>query len=708
MKHRGIWSTAAMLALCFGVAVPPASAVAGPPPVTVSGSIQKLELSGTSPEATSPPESTQPAEPTAPAPSLTAPATGSATVPASNVAPDPSGPTSPTTTTEAPSGTSQPAVPEAAGATPGPEAIETEWQRLGGAAGALGNAVSAAECGLSQDGCRRQFQNGKIHWTATAGAFATAGDVGVVWAAHQEEAGRLGYPVGSLSCLPTPSICQQGFQRGSIVSTVGVGTFAVYSPYSTVWSAYGAAAGRLGVPIAAEKCDVGGGGCSQRFQRGSIVWAAGHGTVALYDPYYGVWAANGLGTGRLGYPVSNERCTASGTGCVQQFQRGYVAWVPGIGTSLVTGIYATVWANHGTESGRLGLPVAPEVCGLVNSGCFQKFSGGSVYWNAGNGAFAVFGGYAQMWSQYGREKGRLGYPVSNEQCGLAGSGCVQAFQGGYVYWAAGIGFHSVYGVYAQMWGSKRAQNGALGYPVTEESCQVSTCIQRFEGGAIQWTAGQGTALRYSEWGYCRALNVGATKYPGGGAARVSFAVSQGYGTTPVTFTNCVKRDGKYVHDWTTSGYAGESGFARPGVATGPTTGKYSPTGSYSITLAFGLSNPGTSLPYQTLNPYSRWGGRLNANYNKYFESSADIFPDENMWYFATRPSGDYRQGAVINYNRPPDSNIVMDAGFAIFLHANPVPTWGCISLSEANVVRYLQSANYGDRLIMGVSNDVFE
>jgi L,D-peptidoglycan transpeptidase YkuD (ErfK/YbiS/YcfS/YnhG family) len=430
--------------------------------------------------------------------------------------------------------------------------------------------------------------------------------------------------------------------------------------------------------------------------------------VALYDPYYSAWAANGMGAGMLGYPVTNERCTQSGSGCFQQFQRGYAAWVPGVGTTLLVGIYSSVWVNSGGESGRLGLPIAAEACGLVSSGCFQRFSGGNIYWNAGNGAFAVYGGYAQTWGQYGRETGRLGYPVSNERCGLSGPGCVQSFQGGYVYWASGIGFHSVYGVYGQMWGSKRAQNGALGYPVSEEYCQVSTCVQRFEGGSIQWTAGQGTSLRYSEWGYCRALNVGATKYSGGGATRVSFAVSQGYGTTPVTFTNCVKRDGKYVHEWTVAGYAGESGFARPGVATGPTTGKYSPTGSFSITLAFGLSNPGTSLPYQTLNPYSRWGGRLNANYNKYFESSADVFPDENMWYYATRPSGDYRQGAVINYNRPPDSNIVMDAGFAIFLHANPVPTWGCISLSESNVIKYLQTAGSGDRLIMGVSNDVFE
>jgi len=706
MKRRVIWSTAATFALAFALAVPPAASGAGPASFGANNWSQKADPTE-SPSESASPSTLQPAESTAPADSSSAPATVTAT-------PSPSSPSPDGTEAPAPSATTAQESPAASGSAlaeasaPGPDGIEAEWQRLGGAGGALGNALSAAECGLSQDGCRRLFQNGKIHWTASTGAFATSGNIGTVWASHKEEAGRLGYPVASVSCNQNSSTCQQSFQGGFIASATNVGTFAVYAPYSSVWTAYGAAAGRLGLPTAAEKCDAGGGGCTQRFQGGSIVWAAGYGTVALYDPYYSMWAATGMGAGKLGYPISNERCTASGTGCVQQFQRGYVTWTPGVGTTLVTGIYASVWASYGSESGRLGLPAAPEVCGLVNRGCFQKFSGGSIYWSAGNGAYAVYSGYAQMWNQYGKEAGRLGYPLSNEQCGLSGSGCVQVFQGGYVYWAQGIGFHAVYGVYAQMWGSKRAQDGALGYPVTEESCQSSTCVQRFEGGHIQWTAGLGTSLRYSEWGYCRALNVGATKYSGGGAARVSFAVSQAYGTTPVTFTNCVKRDGRYVHEWTAGGYAGESGFARPGVATGPTTGKYSPTGSYSITLAFGLSNPGTSLPYQTLNAYSRWGGRLNSNYNKYFESSADIFPDENMWYYATRPSGDYRQGAVINYNRPPDSNIVMDAGFAIFLHANPVPTWGCISLSEANVIRYLQSAGYGDRLIMGVSNDVFE
>ena len=49
----------------------------------------------------------------------------------------------------------------------------------------------------------------------------------------------------------------------------------------------------------------------------------------------------------------------------------------------------------------------------------------------------------------------------------------------------------------------------------------------------------------------------------------------------------------------------------------------------------------------------------------------------------------YRQGVVINYNRP---NIVQDAGFAIFLHMNKVPTAGCISLDDWAVVDYIRKS----------------
>ncbi|WP_091559689.1 hypothetical protein [Arthrobacter sp. ok362] len=39
----------------------------------------------------------------------------------------------------------------------------------------------------------------------------------------------------------------------------------------------------------------------------------------------------------------------------------------------------------------------------------------------------------------GYEKGKLGYPTSNETCGLANGGCVQNFQGGTISYTAALG-----------------------------------------------------------------------------------------------------------------------------------------------------------------------------------------------------------------------------------------------------------------------------
>jgi L,D-peptidoglycan transpeptidase YkuD (ErfK/YbiS/YcfS/YnhG family) len=248
-----------------------------------------------------------------------------------------------------------------------------------------------------------------------------------------------------------------------------------------------------------------------------------------------------------------------------------------------------------------------------------------------------------------------------------------------------------------------AMRSGLGYPTANEKCIPGQCVQSFQGGYIGWTPAAGT--RIYAMTECAKLNNGRTKYSTNGANRVLLTYTGGYKQSYATNVYCVRMAGVYVADWKTDGYVGASGFKPPGVPSGPTRYLYSPTGSYSVTEAFGLGNPGTKLAYRTLNPNSRWGGNpWTPTYNKYFESSSWVGWDENMWYFATRASHDYRQGVVVNYNRP---NIVQDAGFAIFLHMNKVPTAGCISLDDWAVVDYIRKSTPGDRIIMGTYNDIF-
>ena len=537
--------------------------------------------------------------------------------------------------------------------TTGEQAIKARWLELGGETGVLGAAQGAIACGLAADGCHGEFAKGSIAWSSALGAKSVRGTIALRWA-----------------------------QLGSLK-------------------------GGLGYPTNEEKCGLSGGGCRQTFQGGAVYYVPNSGTFEVWNGIAARWTGLGAETGPLGYPTGVEKCGLRNGACMQPFQWGAMYYVPGVGTNPVMNAILARWTGLGAENGALGYPTGIERCGLAAGGCVQTFQNGGIFYAPGVGTNPVMNAILARWSALGAENGALGYPVETEKCGLAAGGCQQAFQGGAIYYAASAGTHAISGAFYNGYRQRGGPSSALGYPVADESCWAGSCRQEFQYGTYTWSSRGALSSSISPWGYCASLGRGAAKYPHAGAARVSFAVAQSYGSTSVNFVNCVRQSWGYSLEWAARGADGESGFARPGVATGPTTGKFSPTGSFSVTEAFGLSNPGTALPYRTLNPYSRWGGRLNSNYNKYFESSADIFPDENMWYYATRRQGDYRQGAVINYNRPPDAPITMNAGFAIFLHANPVGTWGCIALAESDVIRYLRSAAPGDRLIMGVDADVF-
>lgn len=611
----------------------------------------------TTPPATPTPSSstTPPAPDPAPDPAPTQGAGHSARPTHTGPAPAMPGPPSPTPSpsqTAAPGIAPVPPITSAAIAVPGP--IGVEHQRLGGDSGPLGPATAVQECGLSQGGCYQKFTNGSIAWTASTGAHAMTGNIEALWLHQGGVDSYLAYPLGSSECPQSGGQCSQRFQRGSVYDVAGKGTYPVWGGINATYQSLGGADGYLGLPLEAEKCGVPAGTCTQHFQRGLIYYGPA-GTWQIWGAIGGMFDALGGSSGYLGYPTGAEQCGLPGGACVQQFQRGAGYYVPGAGT------------------------------------------------------FPVWGAINARYVALGSSRGYLGYPLSGEQCGLRDAGCSQAFQRGRIYFAAGAGTQAVWGGLGQFYAARGGQGGALGYPITAEACDSGgNCSQSFQFGVLQWIAGSGVRYRLAAGAYCPALNVGAVRFTGAGAERVSFAVADDYPSTRVTFITCVRQaDGSYTKEWGALGSAGESGFARPGVATGPTWQKYSPTGSFSVTEAFGLGNPGTALTYQTLNPFSRWGGQLNANYNRYFESSSSVFPDENMWYYATRPSHDYRQGVVINYNRPPDSPIVMNAGFAIFLHGNNVPTWGCISLNDGDLLQYLRTAHPGDRFIMGVAYDVF-
>ncbi|MGO3180690.1 MAG: SpoIID/LytB domain-containing protein [Brevibacterium linens] len=91
----------------------------------------------------------------------------------------------------------------------------------------------------------------------------------------------------------------------------------------------------------------------------------------------------------------------------------------------------------GGNGGKLGPAVSPQRCTLVQKGCYQTFTNGSMHWTKSTGAHATWGAIRTAWKKSSWERGVLGYPTSNEY--RSGSETRQKFQNGMIVWTAKSG-----------------------------------------------------------------------------------------------------------------------------------------------------------------------------------------------------------------------------------------------------------------------------
>ncbi|SDL48029.1 Pregnancy-associated plasma protein-A, partial [Arthrobacter sp. ok362] len=302
----------------------------------------------------------------------------------------------------------------------------------------------------------------------------------------------LGSPTSAVACGLRAGGCYRSFQGGSVHWTPSTGAVATVGAIRASWGALGYEKGKLGYPTSSQRCGLTRGGCYQTFQGGTIHWSPGTGAVATLGAIRAAWASVGYENGKLGYPLANEVCGLLSGGCYQSFQGGTIHWSPASGAFATWGAIRATWASLGYEKGKLGYPSGKETCGLVNGGCYQTFQGGTIHWSPGTGAVATWGGIRGAWGNLAYENGRLGYPTANEVCGLAKGGCSQTFQGGAIHYAPGVGAFATWDPIRKAWGAQGYENGKLGYPTSNEICgQVGSCDQSFQGGLIHWTAAAG-------------------------------------------------------------------------------------------------------------------------------------------------------------------------------------------------------------------------
>lgn len=256
----------------------------------------------------------------------------------------------------------------------------------------------------------------------------------------------------------------------------------------------------LGAPQSCESDTFTPGGRVQVFENGRIYWSPSTGAHA-------VWGAIGdryieMGGDRvLGLPTGPELTGLRDNGASQKFTGGTMFWSMETGAHFAKGEILRKYADMGWENHDLGYPITDEICGMRDNGCFQRFQHhtGHIYWSPATGAHFTRGLIHQKYGELGYEtNARLGYPITDEICGMRDGGCFQRFQheNTHIYWSPATGAHFTRGLIHQRYGEMGWEKGTFGYPVTDEICGIrgGGCFQRFqhERGHIYWSPASGS------------------------------------------------------------------------------------------------------------------------------------------------------------------------------------------------------------------------
>lgn len=137
-------------------------------------------------------------------------------------------------------------------------------------------------------------------------------------------------------------------------------------------------------------------------------------------------------------------------------------------------------------TGFFGNPTTPE--SAAQGGKFQVFERGcSIYWSVGTDAHNICGLIRDKYASLGWERSPLGFPLSDEsKAGNDGAGRYNMFPGGVIYWSEETGAHAVWGSIAGVWQGNGAEKGRYGYPTSDEYDYRGGKAQDFQGGRITW------------------------------------------------------------------------------------------------------------------------------------------------------------------------------------------------------------------------------
>jgi hypothetical protein len=115
----------------------------------------------------------------------------------------------------------------------------------------------------------------------------------------------------------------------------------------------------------------------------------------------------------LGATVYGEIAAAGGTS--QRYQNGRISASAATGVRETVGPIARRYEQLGAEAGRLGFPITGDTAVGDGRGRFTRFQRGRISWSDTTGARVLTGPILERYLQLGAEDGTLGYPLTEEQ-----------------------------------------------------------------------------------------------------------------------------------------------------------------------------------------------------------------------------------------------------------------------------------------------------
>ncbi|MEH0449851.1 hypothetical protein QA811_41340 [Streptomyces sp. B21-102] len=278
----------------------------------------------------------------------------------------------------------------------------------------------------------------------------------------------------------------------------------VSGPILDKWNSTGAAQGPLGQPTFDQHGDA-GGGTVQEFQGGVIAFhPAVTGASVVGGGILEEWKF--LGSGRWGYPTSDEQTAADQQGRMQTFRsiqdgqpEGSIVFLSDFGAHSLQGAIRQKWNALGTVTGQLRYPKADEKDAPFG-GRIQEFAGGAIAWHPETEAFSTFGLIRDRWMAIGGPA--WGYPITDETGTPDGRGRFNHYKTvqlegdpiASIYFTPQTGAVEVAGAIWHFWADQGFEKGPMGYPVaTEESGPNGTRVQKFEHGRLVWQDGVGVS-----------------------------------------------------------------------------------------------------------------------------------------------------------------------------------------------------------------------